>query len=122
MRVVEMSGDEVVDVIAVRDGGMAAIGAVHVIGGVAAALVVRGAGARVGGADRQRVLFDLAVGKRVMQVAVVQVIDVSLVVDGGVTAVRAMLMRVISVSYIGHGSFLSYRNGPESVRPVRADS
>ena len=51
VHVVQVAVDDVVDVIAVRDGFVSAIGAVDVIGVVPTALVVRRAGARVGLCD-----------------------------------------------------------------------
>lgn len=69
MGVMEMSIDEVVDVIPMRDGLVPAVGSVHVLGRMCIA-VVGLAARRVRGADLERVLFHgRAVG--VMQVSVV---------------------------------------------------
>jgi hypothetical protein len=126
--VVQVAIDEVIDVVAVRHRLMAAAGAVTVAVFVLAALVGNTA-ARVGRVDRQGVLLD-AVGGDVMQVAIVQVIDVAVVLDRRVTAVRAMLVVVVGVlvahfrapfglllwdyiQFIGKGQlFLSQRNIP----------
>ena len=96
VRMVQMAIDEVIDVVAMRHGFVAAAGAVDVSGFVAAAVVVGRAGVRVGGADGDAVFIDV-VAVRVVQVAVVQVINVAFVFDGGVAAVRAVLVRVVGV-------------------------
>ena len=96
MRVVQVAIDEVVNVVAMRHGFVAATGAVDVSRFVAAAVVVRRAGIRVGGADGDAVFMNV-VAMRVVQVAVVQVIDVAVVLDGGVAAARAVLVRVVGV-------------------------
>jgi hypothetical protein len=96
VRVVQVAADEVIGVVAVGHGLVAAAGAVLVGLVVAVAGVGRRAGGRVGGADRQAVLLDAAaVG--VVQVAVVQVIDVVFVLDGGVAAAGAVLVVVVFV-------------------------
>jgi hypothetical protein len=103
VRVVEPSLDQVVDVIAVG----------HLL--VATAIAVRvGRSAR----DRRRVaarmrlihgdhVFIHVTFVRVMEVAVVEVVDVIVVANGGVTAVRSMLVLVGAfVGLMGHGSTL----------------
>ena len=108
VRVVQVAIDKVIDVVAMRhrfvaaagavdvSGFVAAAGAVDVSGFVAAAVVVGRAGVRVGGADGDAVFIDV-VAMRVVQVAVVQVIDVAVVFDGGVAAASAVLVRVVGV-------------------------
>jgi hypothetical protein len=94
MGVVEAAVDEVVDVIAVGDGGVAAVGAVDV--GFVVSLV--GVLALVGVflADGDGVMLDLSVAG-VFQAAVVEVIDVAFVADGDVAAAGAVLMRLAGV-------------------------
>ena len=90
--VVQLAGDEVVDVVAVRDGRVPAVGAMDVIGVVALASVC--AAVRMLIVDGDDVLIDVvAVG--VVQMAVVHVIDVTFVSDREVTAVRTVLMGMI---------------------------
>jgi hypothetical protein len=112
VRVMQVAVDEVVDVIAVRHRGMPATRAVYVTGFVARAGVSRRAGGRILGVDRQYVLFDLAAGDRVMQVAVVQVVDVIAVLDRGVSAVLAVLVIVMFVRFTGlrHGNSFTVSN------------
>jgi hypothetical protein len=97
MRVVQVAVDEIVDVIAVGDGFVAATGAVLVVGRVTAAAVGRGAVGRVGSTDGERVLFDGSALGRVVQMAVVQVVGVPVVLDAGVPASGAVLVRVPGV-------------------------
>ena len=93
---------EVIGVITVRDGFMAAARTMNmptlVCGGRLATI-------RIGGIHRQRVLVVMPV-MRVMQMAVVQEINVAVVLDGGVTAAGPVLMIVIRVGVmmLGHGA------------------
>ena len=91
-----MAIDEVIDVVAMRHRFVAAAGAMDVSGFVAVAVMIWGAGVRVGGADGDAVFIDV-VAVRVVQVAVVQVVNVAVVLDGGVAAARAVLVRVVGV-------------------------
>jgi hypothetical protein len=93
----EMAVDEVVDVIVVGDGGVTAVGAVDVGRVVAGALVVGGASGRIGGRDGDDMLVDMTF-VQVMQVAVMEVIDMILMLDGGMTAAGGVDMVVIGVS------------------------
>ena len=94
--VVQVAIDEIVDVVAMRYCFVTAAGAVHVSRFVATAVVVGRASVRVGGADCDDVLINV-VTMLVVQVAVVQVINVAFVLDGGVAAVRAVLVFVVGV-------------------------
>lgn len=89
--VVQVPVRPVVDVRAVRDGRVAAAGAMLVPLGVDAALVPGLAGIWMGVADRDDVVVDV-VAMLVMQVAVVQVVLVPVVQDLVVaTAVRVVV-------------------------------
>ncbi len=87
--VVQVTVDEIVDVVAVRDRVVSAARAVDVIGGVAGAWVAGAAAVRVALIDRDHVVVDV-VTVRVVQVPVVDEVDVALVDDGGVSAARAV--------------------------------
>lgn len=103
VRVVQVAVDEVVDVIAVRDRFVPAAGPVDVRAVVARALVLRGALDRVGLADGQAVLVDV-LAVRMMQMPVVQEVDVTVVLDGGVATVGPVGVIVSFVDLtIGHG-------------------
>jgi hypothetical protein len=87
--VVQMTIDQVVVVVAVRDGLVPAVWPVNVPGLVSAAIVVGGTGVGMSVIDRDPVLVDVSfVG--MVQVAVVQIVDVVFVAHGNVTAVIAV--------------------------------
>jgi hypothetical protein len=99
MRVMQVAVDEIIDVIPVRHGGMAAAWAMNVAGRMRAATVIRRAGRGVRPRHFQDVLLHLAaVG--IMQVAVVEIVHVVSVLNGGVPATWPMLMRVVRMT--GH--------------------
>ena len=91
---VEVARDEEVGVVAVRDGGMAAGGAMLVRRHVAAAAVAVRAGVRVRRVDGETVLVHV-VAVRVMNVTVVDVVHVAIVMEPAVPAMLPMLMRVV---------------------------
>lgn len=101
--VVQVAFDQVVHVVAVGHRGVAAAGAVAVVGVVAGAQVLGRAFGGVLRVDRQLVFVDVvAVG--VVQVAVVQVVHVAVVLDRGVTAVGAVFVLVGLVGVVAaHG-------------------
>jgi len=106
VREVQVAIDQVIHMVTVRDHFVPAAGAVDVIGTVTGAGVGRGAGYRVGGADGNHVFIDM-IAVREVQVAIVQVIDVVIVTDGGMAAVRAVLMGVVWMLVTsGHDDFL----------------
>jgi hypothetical protein len=113
VRMVEVTVDEVVDVIPVRDRLVTAAGPVHVIGRVGAARV-RGATRGVRGVDLERVLFD-ARCTGVVQVTVVHVVDVIPVLHCGVTAAGAVDVIVIVVR-VAHGAAPSGSDSFERIR------
>ena len=95
--VMQTAVDDVVDVIAVRYGFVAATFAVN----VAVAAVNRMAAVRIGFIDTQCMLVVVAVVLMV-QVAVVQIIDVTFVFDGSVSAVCAVNVVMMFVGFAGH--------------------
>jgi hypothetical protein len=103
VRVMQVPVHQIVNVIAVRDGFMAA----------ARAMLMRafylGRAARwIGPINRNRMLIDV-ITVHVMQVAVVQIIHVSLVADRGMPAVGTMLVSMVRVLGLGgsrHDAFL----------------
>jgi len=109
VRMMEMAFDEIVDVIAVRYGLMSAGRAVYVARRMPGARMLRSTRRRIGGRHRQHVLDDRSVGVGVMKVTVVQVVDVIVVLHGGVSAIRTVLVVVMPVNFAGlsHGDTLS---------------
>jgi hypothetical protein len=100
VRMVQVAIDEVIDVIAVGNGRVTAVRTVHMIGSVPLANVAARAAIRIGRVDCQDVLLDLAGGGWMMEVTIVEIIDMTFVLESFVTTVRAvhvivMRMRVI---------------------------
>lgn len=96
--VMEASVDEKVNVVAVRDGFMAAIGVVAFAGNGRA-------GVGIGFAHRQDVIVNM-VGVNVMKMARVEKIDVAVVLDADVAAIG-----VVNVGVIGmNGAFHNCRS------------
>ena len=107
VRMMQASFHQVVGVVAVRHRLVAAVRAVLVAGLVAAVVLAVRAVGGVAGADFQAVFLDhVALAGRVVQVAVVQVVHVAAVPDGGVTAVGPVFMVVVVV---GGGMFGVHR-------------
>jgi hypothetical protein len=102
---VQMAVDQVVDMIPVRNRLVSAVRPVHVFGFVAAALMRRRTVIGVGRSHRNGMLVDV-VTVRMMEMTVVQVIDVTIVLDRGVPAAGAMLMIVVRVFLAAHRSLL----------------
>lgn len=96
VRVVQMPLHQVIHVIPVRYGFMAAAGAVLVALLVRPALMVRRAVRRIRPTHGDRVLVHV-VAMGVVQVPIVQVIRMAVVLDGRMAAARAVLVRVIPV-------------------------
>ena len=100
VRMVKVAIDEIVDMVAVRDGLMSASRPVHMARLVSGTTVIRRAAIRVFGRHFNGV-FVHVIGMRVVQMPVVQVIDMIAVAHRRMTAGRAMLMRVIGVMRVG---------------------
>ena len=108
VRMVEVSADEVVDMISVGHHFVAAVVRMFVRGMVLAAGMVGGAPLWMVVAYADRVLFDGAVGRDVVQMTVVDVVAVPFVCDSGVAAVVTVDMGVVGVGHRGlSGSFCS---------------
>jgi hypothetical protein len=91
---VKMTVDKVAGVIAVRNGLVAATGAVNMALLVPVAIVPLSAFRRVGGAYLETVLVYFA-ALLMVQASVVQIIDVPVVANGGMAAVGPVGMIVI---------------------------
>ena len=89
VHVVQVTGDQVIDVVAVRDRRMAAAWTVDVTLRVARALMLRRAHARVRRVHGDRALVDV-IAVRVMEMPVVNVVDVAGVANGLMAAGRAV--------------------------------
>jgi hypothetical protein len=99
VRVVQVAVDEVIGVVTVRDGGVAAVRPVDVLGVVRVARVVGRAGGGVLSVDLDLAAIDVVAVVRV-QVAFVEVVDVVLVLHRGVSAVRTVNVIVTAVAVV----------------------
>lgn len=97
VRVMQMTIDKIIDVIAMRNGLVAASRAMHMVLGVTAALMLRCADDWIGRRHRQLMLLHATIALDVMQMPIVQVVDVTIVLQAGVFAVGAVLVVVIGV-------------------------
>lgn len=97
VRMVQVAIDQVIDVIAVRNGLVPAIGTVNVSRRVRLAGMLDAA-VRILRGNIQRVFLNRAVRRMMVHVSIVQVIDVIAVLHGRMAAVRTMLMVVLLVS------------------------
>ncbi len=100
MRMMQVAVDQIVRMIAMRNGFVSAVCAMKVLRIVAGAGVTVGAGIRIRGAHLHRVLVDVA-GMLMMQVAIVQKVGMAVVLDLGVTAVGTVLVRMVFVNNVG---------------------
>lgn len=103
--VVQVTIDEVIDMVAVRHGGMATVSPVDMIGGMCGAGMARGAGGGVAVRHADDMLFDLSGGGLMMEVAIMQIVDMAFVLHRDVAAVGAMHMGVVGAG-VGHRRFL----------------
>jgi Fur family ferric uptake transcriptional regulator len=101
VRMMQVAADQEVDVIAVRYRLVSAVRSVRVLVGVLAAGVLRRAARGILIGHREHVLVDM-VAVRMVQVALVEVVDMAVVEDGCVTAPRAVLMVLVVVDLVRH--------------------
>jgi hypothetical protein len=100
MGVVQVSVDQVVDMVAVRHRLVPASRPVRMRAVMAAALVTGRAPVRIGRRHLDRVLIDVIL-VHVVQMAVVEVVDVIAMANGSMPAPRAVLVRVVGVLRAG---------------------
>ena len=100
VRMVQMTVHKIIDVVAMWHGFVPAARAVNVACFMAVAVVIRGTNIRIDRANGNAV-FILMPLVRVVQMAVVQIINVAIMFNGGVAAVRAVLMRMVGMMWQG---------------------
>ena len=100
----QMTVDQVVDVVAVRNRLVAAAGSMHVIAHVRAAHMRHAAGG-IHRIDRDRAIIKVT-RMRAMEVTVVKEVDVVTVAELNVAAARAVLMIVVCVNLVLHRRLL----------------
>ena len=101
VRVMQVPGGEVVDVIAMRDRFVAATCAVDMALGVTSAAVRGRAGGRIGRANLEDALVHVAI-VAVVDMAIVEVVDVVATTDGEVAAGGAVDVNVIRMGSVLH--------------------
>jgi hypothetical protein len=108
VRMVQMTGDEIIDMIAVWNGFVTAAGSMNVSSIMSGAAMVGRASIRILAAHVNR-MFVHVVAVRMMKVAIVDIIQMVAVADGNVAAVRSMHVIVIGVMRkIATGHFDSF--------------
>ena len=100
MRMMEASINQIVHMITMWNGGVAAIRAMNMLRDMFGGGKIRSAFVGIGGSDGNR-MFVHVVAVRMMQVAVVEIIHVPLVLDGDVPASRSVDVRMVGVSRAG---------------------
>ena len=100
MRMMQMAIHEIIHVVAVRDGDVTTVGTVNVLPVVA--FRSKRAFVRVGVAYGNGVLIHV-VAVRMVQMAVVEIIHVPVVHDGDVTAILAVDVGMVRMSFAGMG-------------------
>jgi hypothetical protein len=107
--VVKVAVDQIVDMVAMRDWVVTTAWTMLVALRMAAAIMVRRATIGIGSTHSDRVLVEVIL-VRVMQVAVVEIVHVTLVPHCCVAAAWAMLVRMIVMDVVRCHSRLSFQN------------
>jgi hypothetical protein len=94
MRVMQVAVDQVVHMVAMRHGGVPATRPMHVIGRVCSAGMPWRARVGVRRRDGNHVLIHV-ITVRVVQVAVMKIVDMSFMHDGHMSAVRSVLVIMV---------------------------
>lgn len=97
VRVMKMAVDEIADMVSMRHGRVTTVGAVYVIWSVAAAIVPLRARVGVFAVYRNLMLIHV-VAMGVMEMAIMQVIDVAIMLNGNMTATRSVYVSVVGVN------------------------
>lgn len=92
----KMTRHQIVDMIAMGHGFVPAVRTVHMAGLVTLAFMPSGAVIRIGGANGDGMLI-IVIAMAVVEVAVVEVIDMILVHNGGVAAARSMDVAMFAI-------------------------
>lgn len=113
--VMQMPIYEVVHVVAMRNRLVAAARAVDMVSRMSPAVMSLGAFGRIRVADGDRMFFHHAIFALMVQMPIMQVVDMAVVLDGGMAASGAVYVIVIVVS-VCHGvaSFFAvwFQNSP----------
>jgi hypothetical protein len=96
MRMMEMAADAVIDMVGVRNRLVAAAGTMDMTGVMAAAAMVRRAAVGVVAGYLDHVLVDMIL-MRMVEVAIVQIVDVAAVAHSGVATTRPVLVSMVGM-------------------------
>jgi hypothetical protein len=102
MRMMQMTLDAKVDVVAMRHRVMAAAGPMHMGRLMAGAAMVGGAAVGIGPGHFDNMFVDMAF-MRVVQVAVMQVVDMRAMPDRLMAATGAVLVGMLGMLFVGAG-------------------
>ncbi len=100
--VMEMIADPVIDVVAVRDRLVTAVGAVEIVGLVSAAAVIDRTPLRVLARYRDHVFVNV-IAVWVVQMAVVQIVGMAVMMHRRMGATGAVAMLVVRMATLGAG-------------------
>jgi hypothetical protein len=98
---VQMAVDQVIDMVAVRDGRMSAAGTMHMGRVVPAARMRRSASVGVAFRHAEGMLLHGPASGLMVQMTIVQVVYMPIMLHGDVTAAGTMLMGVVGVKLLG---------------------
>lgn len=107
VRMMQVTVNEVVDVIAMRHGGVSATGTMNVIGRVSGTGMAAATCVGIGGRHGHRMFLHDAVGRLVVQVSVVEVVSVPVVLNGDMAT--AGTVNVIVMVVMRHESSFQAR-------------
>jgi hypothetical protein len=96
MRMMQVAINQIVHMVAVRHRFMAASGSMLVVCIVTSATMLRSALVGIGRADLDDMFIDM-VAMHVMEMPVVEVVDMAVMQDGRMTAIRTMNMQMIGM-------------------------
>ena len=120
VRVVKVAGNPIVDVVAMRHRLVPAAGAVYVSCLMRTTAVVRGAVFGVLARYLDHVFVDM-IFMRVVEVAIMQIVGIAAMADGGMSAARSMPVLMVGVGWSGasrHG-IVSFPCPSSADTPVR---
>lgn len=120
MRVMQMTINQIIRMVAVRDSLVATARSMTVRSVVSPTPMIGGAAVWIRSAYRKHVLVHMIL-MRMMQMAIMQIVDVAIVTNSEVAAARSVLMRVIDVNRMivrGHGFSCPGKRCRESMRGV----
>jgi hypothetical protein len=100
MRMVQMTVDEVVDMVAVRHRLVTTARAVPMAFRMAGTVVVWRAGGGIGCAHGDDVLIEM-IFVRMMKMTVVQIVDMAIVLYRRMAAARTVLVRMVAMNVVG---------------------